>query len=165
MKNHSTSRYLPGYYGRPHSFRLHPLTTNDMPPDNVVRWGILGTANIAIKLAAAIAKAPSAKVVAVASRTLERAEQWSAEIGLSDDVVKYGSYMEILRDPSVDVMYVPLPTSMHREWVPKCAKAGKHVLCEKPVSEEIWRGKAVIEAKCGKKTKCAVTDDLAVALI
>eukprot|EP00961_Rhodomonas_salina_P114324 1538499-Rhodomonas_salina.1 len=98
------------------------------------------------------------QVVAVASRTLERAEQWSSEIGLDDSVIKYGSYMEMLRDTNVDVVYVPLPTSMHKEWVgspissyasrvrcpkltvavlqvAKCAKAGKHVLCEKPVRE------------------------------
>ena len=102
--------------------------------DGIVRWGILGTAKIAIKLVAAISKAPSAKVVAVASRNLERAENWSAEIALGDEVTKYGSYAELLQDADVDVVYIPLPTSMHREWVPKCAKAGKHVLCEKPVS-------------------------------
>ncbi|EKX48165.1 hypothetical protein GUITHDRAFT_106240 [Guillardia theta CCMP2712] len=98
-----------------------------------VGWGILGTADIARKLVRAISRAGGSRLVAVGSRTLERVESWCEQNQIPSEVARYGNYEEVLRDGKVDVVYIPLPTSMHKEWVQKAADAGKHILCEKPV--------------------------------
>ena len=97
----------------------------------MVRWGVLGTANIAGKVARAMSLAENAELVAVASRSTERAKEWAAE----RDVPRYyGSYDELMRDGEIDALYIPLPPSMHAEWTIRAAEAGKHVLCEKPLA-------------------------------
>eukprot|EP00281_Chroomonas_sp_CCMP1168_P023305 CAMPEP_0206223530 /NCGR_PEP_ID=MMETSP0047_2-20121206/6533_1 /ASSEMBLY_ACC=CAM_ASM_000192 /TAXON_ID=195065 /ORGANISM="Chroomonas mesostigmatica_cf, Strain CCMP1168" /LENGTH=337 /DNA_ID=CAMNT_0053646409 /DNA_START=44 /DNA_END=1057 /DNA_ORIENTATION=- len=98
-----------------------------------VKYGVMGTANIAKKVITAIGKAEGSELAAVASRSAERCEEWCKEIGLPASVKRYATYEDLLADESVQVIYIPLPTSMHAEWVPKAAQAGKHVLCEKPV--------------------------------
>ncbi|MCH7990360.1 MAG: Gfo/Idh/MocA family oxidoreductase [Planctomycetes bacterium] len=102
-------------------------------PNNVstVRWGIMGTARIAEKIAAAIHKANGAELTAVASRSEQRAAAWAAEHGVTRS---FGSYEELLDDPQLDAIYIPLPPSMHAEWTIKAAEKGKHVLCEKPLA-------------------------------
>ncbi|XP_051126648.1 uncharacterized oxidoreductase At4g09670-like [Andrographis paniculata] len=99
-----------------------------------VRFGIMGCAVIARKLAAAIAVAPSAALVAVASRSIDKAQQFAVRNNLSKEVKLYGSYEELLEDPSVDAVYLPLPTSLHVRWVTAAAEKGKHVLLEKPTA-------------------------------
>jgi len=96
-----------------------------------IHWGILGTARIATKIAAAIDATAGSKVTAVASRTKERAELWARQHGIANS---HGSYEALIDDPQVDVVYVPLPPSLHAEWTIRCAEAGKHVLCEKPLA-------------------------------
>jgi predicted dehydrogenase len=96
----------------------------------VVRWGIMGTATIADSVQQAMRDAPSAEPVAIASRSLEKAKTWGDERGIPK---AYGSYGELLADDEIDAVYIPLPTTMHLEWVVKAAEAGKHVLVEKPV--------------------------------
>lgn len=101
-------------------------------PDPVaVRVGILSTASIARANCAAISKVTGLVVVCVGSRDLKKAEAFAREQGIAR---AYGSYDEVLRDAQVDAVYVPLPTSLHKEWVLRCAAAGKHVLCEKPTA-------------------------------
>ena len=95
-----------------------------------IRWGILGTARIATKVAQAIAAVDGAEVVAVASRSSERAQAWAKTHGVSRS---YGEYGALLND-DLDAIYIPLPPSMHAEWTIRCAKARKHVLCEKPLA-------------------------------
>ena len=97
-----------------------------------VKWGILGTANIArwatipgIKLA------KNAELYAVAGRSLEKAKSFADEYGFKK---YYGSYQEILADKDVQAIYSPLPNSLHKEWVTAALKAKKHVLCEKPLA-------------------------------
>src|SRR5512146_515193 len=104
---------------------------------SVCRWGILGTAGIARKNWRGIALAGNARLVAVASRTLERSRQFVAECLAScplpsapEAVAGYG---ELLRRSDVDAVYVPLPTGVRKRWVLEAAAAGKHVLVEKPV--------------------------------
>lgn len=99
-----------------------------------VKWGILSTARIATRVAAAIDGAANAEATAVASRTLDRADFWAKEHGVGQS---YGSYQELVDDDSLDAIYVPLPPSMHAEWTIKCAEAGKHVLCEKPLAMNV----------------------------
>jgi D-xylose 1-dehydrogenase (NADP+, D-xylono-1,5-lactone-forming) len=96
-----------------------------------LRWGILGYARIArLSLIPAIRNAANAELYAVASRDLTTLEPLRAE----PPVPKlFGSYEELIRDPDVEVVYIPLPNSMHREWTLKAAAHGKHVLCEKPL--------------------------------
>ena len=101
----------------------------------VCRWGILGTANIARKNWQSIKNSGNGTLVAVASRTPERAKQY---IGECQSFVAYDpapqacSYEEMLANPAIDAIYIPLPTGMRKEWVIKAASAKKHILCEKP---------------------------------
>eukprot|EP00668_Euglena_longa_P014568 GGOE01018558.1.p1 GENE.GGOE01018558.1~~GGOE01018558.1.p1 ORF type:complete len:390 (-),score=103.75 GGOE01018558.1:328-1455(-) len=99
------------------------------PP--VLRVGLLSTANISIKTVRAIGLTEEAVVSSVASRSREKAEQFAKEQGIEQ---AFGSYGELLRVENVDAIYIPLPTALHQEWVPKCIAAGKHVLVEKPVA-------------------------------
>lgn len=96
-----------------------------------VRWGVLSTAGIATRMVNAIQASSNGTVIAVASRSLEKASAWAAKHSVPR---AYGSYEELLGDADVDVVYIPLPTSMHKAWCLAAAAAGKHVLCEKPVA-------------------------------
>jgi len=95
------------------------------------RWGILSTAKIAREhLIPAIQDSENGVALALASRAAARAEQLAERFGIPR---AYGSYEELLVDPEVDGVYIPLPTSQHVEWAVKAADAGKHVLVEKPL--------------------------------
>jgi predicted dehydrogenase len=96
-----------------------------------VRWGILSTADINRKLLAGAAESDVVDVVAVGSRDLPRAEEFARTWGIER---AYGSYDELLADPEVEAVYIPLPNTMHCEWSIRALEAGKHVLCEKPLS-------------------------------
>ena len=96
-----------------------------------VRWGILSTADINRKLLAGAAESDVVDVVAVGSRDLPRAEAFARTWGIER---AYGSYDELLADPEVEAVYIPLPNTMHCEWSIRALEAGKHVLCEKPLS-------------------------------
>ena len=96
-----------------------------------VRWGILSTAKINGLFLAGAREAESCEVVAVASRDLGRAEEHAREHELPQ---AYGSYEELLADPDIEAVYISLPNSMHVEWSVRALEAGKHVLCEKPLS-------------------------------
>ena len=104
------------------------MTTETNPS---VRWGILSTANIARKVARAINLSANADLIAIASRTEERASSWARDHNVP---IAYGSYHELLSDNNIDAVYIPLPPSMHAEWTIRAAELGKHVLCEKPLS-------------------------------
>jgi xylose dehydrogenase (NAD/NADP) len=96
-----------------------------------VSWGFLSTANINGKLLAGAAESDRADVIAVASRDAARAEAYARERGIER---AYGSYEELLADPDVEAVYISLPNSLHVEWSIRALEAGKHVLCEKPLS-------------------------------
>lgn len=96
-----------------------------------VRWGILSTANIGMeKVTPAIMKSPSSEVLGIASRNAASARAAADSLGIAKS---YGSYEELLADPEIDAIYNPLPNDLHVDWTLKAAKAGKHVLCEKPI--------------------------------
>lgn len=102
-----------------------------MADNSRIRWGVLGMANIArAALIPALQSARNAEVVAVASRDTERAFGTATRFNIASS---YGSYEALLADPNVDVVYVPLPNTLHAPWVLKAIAAGKHVLCEKPL--------------------------------
>lgn len=96
-----------------------------------LRWGILSTAAIAAKhVVPALHATDGHEVVAVGSRSVERASTWAAE---HDIATAHGSYEELLADPNVDAIYNPLPNHLHVDWSIEALEAGKHVLCEKPL--------------------------------
>ena len=96
-----------------------------------VRFGFLSTARINRRLLAAAAKSERAEVVAVASRDADRAEAYAVEHGIQRS---HGSYEALVEDPDVDAVYISLPNSLHVEWSVRALAAGKHVLCEKPLT-------------------------------
>jgi predicted dehydrogenase len=98
---------------------------------NLVRWGILSTAGINKALIPAIRNAERSELAAVASRDQARAEDYAQENGIAR---AFGSYEAMLADPDIDAVYISLPNGFHEEWSIKCADAGKHVLCEKPLA-------------------------------
>ena len=97
-----------------------------------VRWGILGTAKIALaKVIPALQRSPWCEIVAIASRNLAKAKAAARELNIAK---AYGSYEELLADESIDAVYNPLPNHLHVPYTIKAAEAGKHVLCEKPIA-------------------------------
>lgn len=108
-----------------------------------VRIGILGTARIAKTVSPQIAASEYADIVAVSSRSLDKARQFADEFGIER---AHGSYDSLLADSDVDAVYIPLPPSMHCEWTLKAAAAGKHVLCEKPLAINSPQAQQMIDA-------------------
>ncbi len=96
-----------------------------------VRWGFLSTAAINDKVLPGTRAAEGTEVVAVASRDGDRAQAYAQERGIPR---AYGSYEELLADPDIEVVYIPLPNALHVPWSIRALEAGKHVLCEKPLS-------------------------------
>jgi D-xylose 1-dehydrogenase (NADP+, D-xylono-1,5-lactone-forming) len=99
--------------------------------DHKIRWGLLSTARINRRLLKGARQSEEIEVVAVASRDTGRAEAYAREHAIPR---AHGSYEALLGDPEVDAVYVSLPNSMHVEWTIKALEAGKHVLCEKPLT-------------------------------
>ncbi len=99
--------------------------------DTPLRWGILGTARINRMLIPPLRVSPGNRLVAVASRELARAEAYAREWEIGRAVAPYEA---LLADPEIDAVYIPLPNHLHAEWTIKAARAGKHVLCEKPLA-------------------------------
>jgi predicted dehydrogenase len=94
-------------------------------------WGLLGTAHINRRLIPAMRAARRSAVTAVASRNASRARDYAREWAIP---VAHESYDALLRDRSVDAIYIPLPNALHVEWILRALDAGKHVLCEKPLA-------------------------------
>jgi D-xylose 1-dehydrogenase (NADP+, D-xylono-1,5-lactone-forming) len=99
-----------------------------------IRWGLLSTAHINRALIPPIRQSKRSKLVAVASRSQTKADSYAHEWNIPK---AFGSYEALLADPEVDVIYNSLPNSLHTSWTIKAIEAGKHVLCEKPMSLSI----------------------------
>jgi predicted dehydrogenase len=108
-----------------------------------VRWGILSTARINYKLLAGARLAANVDVVAVGSRDRERGEAFAAEHGIGR---VHGSYEDLLADPDVEAVYIPLPNSLHVPWSVQALEAGKHVLCEKPLTRRAADAESAFDA-------------------
>jgi predicted dehydrogenase len=112
---------------------------------NKIRWGVLSTANIGIKkVIPAMQQGRYSVVDAIASRDVTKAQQAAKALGI---VKAYGSYEELLADPEIDAIYNPLPNQLHVEWTAKAAEAGKHVLCEKPISMTVAEAESLLEVR------------------
>ena len=107
----------------------------------LLRWGILGAANIARKNWKAIWNSKNGRVAAVASRDLRRSRRFikecQAQAPFRPAPRALGSYEELLAAPDVDAVYIPLPTGIRGHWVKRAAEAGKHVVCEKPCATSV----------------------------
>ncbi len=100
--------------------------------DSKIHWGVLGVAKIAtVKVIPAMQRGRSTEVTAIASRDGGRARQAAAALRIPKS---YASYEELLADPDIDAVYIPLPNHLHVPWTTRAAEAGKHVLCEKPIA-------------------------------
>ena len=108
----------------------------------MTRWGILSTASINQKLLGGARDSGEVEMVAVASRDGSRARAYARENGLER---AYGSYDELLADPDLDAVYISLPNGMHIEWATRALEAGKHVLCEKPLSRRAAEVEALFD--------------------
>jgi predicted dehydrogenase len=99
--------------------------------ENIVNWGVLGASGFARKtMAPAIHEARRARLAAVATRDPARAAPFA---DFAPGIAVHDTYEALLADPGIDAVYVPLPNALHVEWTEKAARAGKAVLCEKPI--------------------------------
>jgi predicted dehydrogenase len=112
-------------------------------PSDRLRWGLLATGFIAPEFARGIRASETGLVAAVASRDLQRAQAFAAAHGVP---VAHAGYEALLDDPTIDVVYVATPHSLHAEWAIKAAEAGKHVLCEKPIALNESEAAAMVDA-------------------
>jgi predicted dehydrogenase len=116
-----------------------------------LRWGVLSTAKIGTKkVLPAMQKGQFSTIDAIASRDLTQAQEAATSLGIPK---AYGSYEELLADPDIDAIYNPLPNQLHVPWTIKAAEAGKHVLCEKPLSLTVAEAETLlaVRAKTGVK--------------
>ncbi|HEY5991745.1 MAG TPA: Gfo/Idh/MocA family oxidoreductase [Candidatus Udaeobacter sp.] len=110
-----------------------------------VRWGILSTANIAVKkVIPAMQRGDWSEIKAIASRDLSKAQEVAIRLGIPK---AYGSYEELLADDQIEAVYTPLPNHLHVPWTIKAAEAGKHVLCEKPIALNADEARTLIEVR------------------
>lgn len=110
-----------------------------------VRWGILGTAKIALtKVIPAMQRSECCEIVAIASRDFAKAEESAERVKIP---TAYGSYEELLADDSIEAVYNPLPNHLHVPWTIKAAEAGKHVLCEKPIALNAAEASTLIDVR------------------
>lgn len=115
-------------------------------PDKL-RWGILGVAKINDRLLPAFRRVRNGELRAIASRSQERAEMAARAAGIPRG---FGSYEQLLDDPEIDAVYIPLPNHLHAEWTRQAADRGKHVLCEKPLTPTANEAREVV-AYCHSK--------------
>src|SRR5205085_1919277 len=109
----------------------------------LVNWGIISTADINRLVIPPAKASPKVDLVGVASRTQERADEYAAKWEIPR---AYGSYEELLADPEIEAVYISLPNTMHCEWSIRAVEAGKHVLCEKPLTRHPDEAEAAFAA-------------------
>lgn len=107
-----------------------------------LRWGILGTGNIARQFSQGVLTAKRSQLVAVASRNETTAQSFAAEFSIP---AAHGSYQALLNDPQVQAVYISLPNAMHHPWTLASLRAGKHVLCEKPIAMTVDQATEMFE--------------------
>src|SRR5258705_11519410 len=111
--------------------------------DAAVKWWIISTAHINRKVIPGAHASEKVKLIAVASRDPRRAEEYAREREIER---AYGSYEALLEDADVEAVYISLPNTLHCEWSIRALEAGKHVLCEKPMSRHVGDREAAFDA-------------------
>src|SRR5947209_12765150 len=107
-----------------------------------LRWGVLGTGNIARQFCVGVAASGRCALAAVGSRSADSASTFAAAHRIPS---VHGSYNGLLADPAVDAVYVSLPNTLHHEWTIKALRAGKHVLCEKPFAVSVAQAEEMFD--------------------
>jgi predicted dehydrogenase len=106
-----------------------------------VRWGIMSVSgHYALRVHQPLSRLPEARIAAIASRGPDKAREAASRLGIAKS---YGSYAELIADPEVEAVYIPLPNNLHAEWAIAALEAGKHVLCEKPLAMDAAQAKAM----------------------
>src|SRR5882762_5352901 len=114
------------------------------PSPKKIRWGVLGYARIASEaLIPAILRSTNSEFHALASREPDKLTAARARYSIPQ---VYPGYEQLLRDPAVDAVYIPLPNALHHEWTIKAAEQGKHVLCEKPIALNATEAREMVDA-------------------
>jgi predicted dehydrogenase len=116
-----------------------------------VRWGVLGASNFALEVSLpGMKRGPLTQLAALASRDLGKSQAAAQSLGIPK---AYGSYEELLADPDIEAVYNPLPNHLHVEWTARAARAGKHVLCEKPMALDAAQAETLIavQRETGKR--------------
>jgi predicted dehydrogenase len=109
-----------------------------------VSWGVLSTADIGLeKVLPAMQDSELSRVDAIASRSKEKADEAAESLRIG---TTFGSYEELLADPSIEAVYIPLPNHLHLQWTLAAAEAGKHVLCEKPIAMNSDDARLMVQA-------------------
>ena len=112
--------------------------------ENRINWGILGCARVAEAVVIpGIKLSRNGRALAIASRSLDKAKTFAKKFGVER---AYSSYKELLNDPEVQAVYIPLPNSMHKEWTLRVAEKGKHVLCTKPLACNAEQARKMVQA-------------------
>ena len=113
----------------PNNHKAAALDAKNLDP---VRWGVLSASNFALKVSLpGMKKGALTSLRALASRDLGKSKAAAQALGIPK---AYGTYEELLADPEIEAIYNPLPNHLHVEWTARAARAGKHVLCEKPIA-------------------------------
>ena len=116
---------------------------NSLKEEKKLNIGILGCASVARRHAInALKNIDEVNKIFISSRDVEKAKRWAEEFGIEFK----NSYEDLIDDPSIDAVYVPLPTKLHEEWVLKCAQKGKHVICEKTISSDFESVKRIADS-------------------
>lgn len=116
-----------------------------MAKQGKVKWGVLGVASIAVrKVIPGMQAGEWSEIAAIASRDLAKGQAAAQKLGIAK---AYGSYQELLADTDIEAVYIPLPNHLHVPWSIKAAEAGKHVLCEKPLSLSVAEAKTLLPVR------------------
>jgi predicted dehydrogenase len=116
-----------------------------MAKQGKVKWGVLGVASIAVrKVIPGMQAGEWSEIAAIASRDLAKGRAAAQKLGIAK---AYGSYQELLADTDIEAVYIPLPNHLHVPWSIKAAEAGKHVLCEKPLSLSVAEAKTLLPVR------------------
>jgi predicted dehydrogenase len=116
--------------------------------EKTIRWGILGPGNIAHRFAEGLSVLADAELIAVGSRSSERADKFANEFSIPH---RHGSYVDLANDPDVDAIYVATPHPFHKEYTILCLEAGKAVLCEKPLAVNAQQAREMVE--CARESR------------
>jgi predicted dehydrogenase/aryl-alcohol dehydrogenase-like predicted oxidoreductase len=132
--------FIPETAGGSSLFLFH---LKDQKMSSTLNWGIIGTGAIARTFAAGLARSKTGKLLAIASRSQDKADRFGQELNVER---RYGSYEALLADKDVQAVYIATPHPHHAEWAIKAAEAKKHILCEKPIALNHAAATAIVEA-------------------
>ena len=123
-------------------------TASEKAPAKKLGWALVGLGSLSThQIAPALLKTRNAKLTGLVSGSPDKTEKWSKQYSIdAAHIYSYERFDEIIKDPAIDVVYIVLPNSMHKEYVIRAAKAGKHVFCEKPMANDAEECREMIAA-------------------